>query len=453
MPETGLKQYWNTAIDMIHDGVMLIDTDGHIASANQALSDITGYQQEELIGQPCSILKCDGCVRILDPTKPHWCRLFDVGEVKNLRCGMVRKDGSNVHIIKSATVLKDDEKSIIGSIETMADVTALVEKDDELENYRRVLNNDEHFEGMLGTAPAIQNTFELINNLAASDAPALILGESGTGKELVAQALHNRSRRRDRPFIKVNCSSLNESVLESELFGHVKGAFTGAYQNRQGRFEAAHGGDIFLDEIGDISQSIQVKLLRVLEEKVIERVGDNKSIQVDVRIITATNQDLKALVEQGKFRSDFYYRINVLPIEVPPLRDRPEDIPLLAEMFFRQLQLKSGKPITCICPKVMNMLVNYPWPGNVRQLRGVFEYAFATCNEKQIKPAHLPAEISHGFQQDDESVDAPINSEDDKKEALVEALRLAGGNKSQAARILGVSRVTVWNQMHRFNLC
>ncbi|MGL1930595.1 MAG: sigma 54-interacting transcriptional regulator [Desulfotalea sp.] len=452
MKDAALNKYWKTVVDIIHDGVMLVDVSGIIVSVNQALADISGYSQEELVGEPCSILNCSSCKRIFDPTGKHWCRLFNVGEVAMQKCTMTRKDGRDVHVMKNASVLREGEE-IIGSVETLADVTELIEKDHQIEAYRRELRAENDFEGMLGISPLMTRTFDLIANVAASDAPALILGESGTGKELVAQAIHQKSDRKNRPYVKVNCAALNESVLESELFGHVKGAFTGAYQNRKGRFEAANGGDIFLDEIGDLPQSIQIKLLRVLEEKVIERVGDNRSISVDVRIITATNRNLKNLVESGAFRSDFYYRINVLPIEVPALKDRIEDIPLLAEMFFRHLEMKSSKSIKGISPQAMEVLMKYHWPGNVRELKSAFEYCFVTCMDEQIEPKHLPPDVLVGH-----NLKMPLNptskisTDERKKQALIQALEKSAGNKSEAARILGISRVTVWNQMHRYNI-
>lgn len=224
----------------------------------------------------------------------------------------------------------------------------------------------------------------------------IIFGESGTGKELAAEAIHKSGPRKGKPFVKVNCAALSESLLESELFGHVKGAYTGAYRNREGRFEAAHGGDIFLDEIGDLPLSTQVKLLRVLEEQVIERVGDHRPIPIDVRIISATNKDLMALVDKGLFREDLFFRINVIPIHLPALRERKEDIPLLAEAFFRRTKLKSGKPIRGMSKETMEALMGYGWPGNVRELRSALEYAFVTCQEELIQPGHLPDPITHG---------------------------------------------------------
>jgi two-component system, NtrC family, response regulator HydG len=451
MEDKTLSRYWETVVEIIHDGVMMVDPRGAIVSANRALTDITGYRRDELLGQSCSIFKCSSCNKVFDPTGRHWCLLFRSGAISMRKCSLTAKDGRIVHVMKNASVLRDESGGIVGAVETLADITELQEKDSQIEAFRRELQQENSFQGMIGMSPAMNRTFDLLAKVAVSDAPALILGESGTGKELAARAIHSHSVRRDEPYIQVNCAALNESVLESELFGHVKGAFTGAYQNRQGRFEAANGGDIFLDEIGELPLSTQVKLLRVLEEKVIERVGDNRPIPVDVRIITATNRNLKELVEKGLYRSDFYYRINVLPVELPPLRQRPEDIPLLAEMFFHHLQLKSDKKILGISPEAMQILVRYPWPGNVRELKSAFEYAFVTCSQSYIEPQHLPPDLSM-MPAAVPVVLGPTSSDERKKRELQEALAQAGNNQSLAAKILGISRGTVWNRMHRYGL-
>jgi two-component system response regulator HydG len=451
MEDKTLSRYWETVVEIIHDGVMMVDPGGAIVSANRALIDMTGYSRDELLGQPCSILKCSSCNKVFDPTGQHWCMLFRMGGVSMRKCSITDKNGRLVHVMKNASVLHDEDGAIIGAVETLANITELLHKDNQIEAFRRELRQENSFQGMIGTSPAMRHTFDLLSKVAASDAPALIFGESGTGKELAARAIHHLSARRERPYIQVNCSALNESVLESELFGHVKGAFTGAYQNRQGRFEAAHGGDIFLDEIGELPLSTQVKLLRVLEEKVIERVGDNRPIPVNVRIITATNRNLKELVDKGLFRSDFYYRINVLPVEMPPLRQRPEDIPLLAEMFLQHLQLKSDKQILGISPEAMQLLVRHPWPGNVRELKSAFEYAFVTCSHSHIEPQHLPPDLAMPVAVAS-VMTTPLSTDERKKRQLQEALAQAGGNQSLAAKILGVSRVTVWNRMHRYGL-
>jgi len=298
----------------------------------------------------------------------------------------------------------------------------------------------------------MQQVFSLISNASHSDAPVIIFGESGSGKELVAKAIHNTGARRQKPYVKVNCAALTESLLESELFGHVKGAFTGAYRSREGRFEAAHSGDIFLDEIGDLPLSTQVKMLRVLEEKVVERVGDNRPIHIDARIISATNRNLKQLVEQGGFREDLFYRINVIPIMVPPLRERVGDIPLLADSFFRRILLKNDKKIMGISNEAMELLMSYAWPGNVRELKSAFQYAFVTCQESVIQPYHFPPTVNSAQPSIKNTQKPLLNRTDLKKKQLIEALESTGGNQSRAAEILGISRVTVWNRMKRYGI-
>ncbi len=450
--EHELNRYWKTVVDTIQDGIMIVDKDGIIVEVNQAFEKITRFNKADLLGRPCSVLHCDRCEVARDRQDGHWCKLFGEGRLKMSRCVLMKKTGDYVHVLKNASILRDDAGEVIGAVETLTDITELLEKDSQLEAYRRELRTEDGFGGILGVSAPMQRVFELIVNAAQTDAPVIILGESGTGKELVARAIHDHGPRRKKPYVKVNCAALTESLLESELFGHVKGAFTGAVRSREGRFEAASGGDIFLDEIGDLPLSTQVKLLRVLEEKVIERVGDNRPIPIDVRIISATNRDLKGLVDQGRYREDFFYRINVIPINMPPLRQRLEDIPLLAEAFFRRIQLKSAKKITGISNDTMQLLVNYNWPGNVRELKSAFEYAFVTCQESMIRPHHLPPSIYKGGAVDRAGRSAASDRELMKKRQLITALEQAGGNQSMAAKILGVSRVTVWNRMKRYGI-
>ena len=355
-------------------------------------------------------------------------------------------------MLKNASLLHDINGQVMGAVETMTDITELIEKDTQIEAFRRELQTENGFHGILGASASMQQVFDLVSNASHSDAPVIIFGESGTGKELVAKAIHDTGTRRKKPFVKVNCAALTESLLESELFGHVKGAFTGAYRNREGRFEAAHDGDIFLDEIGDLPLSTQVKMLRVLEEKVIERVGDNRPIHINVRIISATNRNLKQLVEQGSFREDFFYRINVIPIIVPPLRERVGDIPLLADSFFRRIQLKNQKKIMGISNEAMELLMSYAWPGNVRELKSAFEYAFVTCQELMIQPHHFPPTVTSARLAVKNTPKPLLNRTDMKKKQLIEALEHADGNQSRAADILGVSRVTIWNRMEKYGI-
>ncbi|MBW1737701.1 MAG: sigma 54-interacting transcriptional regulator [Deltaproteobacteria bacterium] len=452
MFEQELSAYWETVVNTIQDGLMVVDRAGTILSVNRALEAITGFSKEDLIGSPCSALHCDICEIARDENGDHWCVLFRTGSLKMRRCTLARKDGRYVHVLKNASLLHDSNGNTIGAVETLTDITEIIQKDHQIEAFQREIRSQDRFHGILGTSASMQKVFSLIDSATQSDAPVIIFGESGTGKELVAEAIHETGARRGKPFMKVNCAALNESLLESELFGHVKGAFTGAYRTRKGRFEAARGGDIFLDEIGDLPLSTQVKLLRVLEETVIERVGENTPIQVDVRIVSATNKDLEGLVEKGLFREDLFYRINVIPISVPPLRERVEDIPLLAQTFFRRVRMKTGKDIQGISEEAMKKLVDYHWPGNVRELKSAFEYAFVSCQDSIIQPHHLPTNILWGQKGQGRPTSVPVNRDEIKKRQLLDALEKAGGNQSKAARILGVSRVTVWNRMKKFNI-
>ncbi|MDR3630901.1 MAG: sigma 54-interacting transcriptional regulator [Desulfocapsaceae bacterium] len=447
-----LDGYWKTVVNTIRDGIMIVNTSGAIVSVNDAFTRITGFCREDVIGMTCRILHCDICEEAIANGKGHWCSLFSTGAIGNRRGQIRRKDGTSIKVLKNAAILRDADGNVIGAVGTIADLTELSEKETQLEAFRLHLLSEDGFHGIIGTSQPMQHLFDMIENAAHSDAPVIIYGESGTGKELVSQAIHQVGDRKDQPFIKVNCASLTESLLESELFGHVRGAYTGAYKDRAGRFEKAKQGDIFLDEIGDLPLSTQIKLLRVLEEKVIERVGSSSPIATDVRIISATNQDLSQLVQRGSFRKDFYFRINVIPIFVPPLRERFGDIPLLAEFFFRKLKLKSGKNIERISKETMDILINYSWPGNVRELKGAFEYAFVTCYSSVIEPDHLPETIYNSKKGQNTTKKSAFNLIEIEKQELLEILRNTGGNQSKAAELLGVSRVTIWNRMKRFGI-
>lgn len=447
--------HWRQILEVMQEGLLLVDANGTIKLVNKALEDITGYSREELVEASCAIFNCDACKHVRSEAHHSWCRLFEKREFVRRKCHIMRKDGTYVHILKTASLLYDDEGQPFGAVETMTDISELDRKEHELQQLSRLLDERTIFHGMVGRSAKMRKIFRLIEKAAQSDAPVFISGESGTGKELAARAIHDLGPRSEEPFVQFNCAALNEALLESELFGHVKGAFTGAFRHRQGRFEAANGGDIFLDEIGDLPMSVQVKLLRVLETKTFERVGDNRQISVDVRIITATNKDLPDLITKGEFREDLLYRINVIPIRLPALRERRDDIPLLADFFIQRLRAKSEKDIRGLSPMTLGMFMNYSWPGNVRELKSSLEYAFVLADQGQIEPEHLPVNIqvpvpTRGRA---ESVISQVNpAEADQKTQLVEALRRAGGNKSETARILGINRVTVLNRMRKYGI-
>lgn len=319
---------------------------------------------------------------------------------------------------------------------------------------KKMLTKKFGVEGIIGSSKEMQGIFELISQVAASKATILIQGESGTGKELIARAIHMASDKRDRPFVAVHCASLAEGILESELFGHEKGAFTGAIERKIGRFELADGGTLFLDEVSEMSSSIQVKLLRVLQEREFERVGGSKTIKVDVRIITATNKDLMAEVKAGKFREDLYYRINVVHINVPPLRSRKEDIPLLVNHFVKTYALENKKIVEGVSPDVMKIFIGYSWPGNVRELQNCIETMVVLARNKILEVKDIPANVMNAI----ESVGVPatgqmpINLNDAEKELIKKALAETRGNKTKAAELLGLSRRTLHRKVNEYGL-
>ena len=447
-----IAKYWKTIVDTMHDGLMVLDPVGNILAVNPAAERLTGYSAEELIGTNCRTLNCTGCDIYGRGEGKQWCSLFVSGEVRAKKCLISDKDRRAIHVIKNASVLKDSKGRLLGAVETFTDISEIVRQKQEIDLLRKSCHLEEGRHGLLGESQPMQDLFELIENVAQTDAPVLIHGQSGTGKELVARAIHEESPRNAKSFIKVNCAALNENLLESELFGHEKGAYTGADRTRIGRFEAAHEGTIFLDEIGDIPLSTQVKLLRVLEEKEIERVGDHKPISVDVRIISATNKDLDTLISQGLFREDLFFRINVFPLSCPSLAERLEDIPVIVQNFIEVNAGKGGKDISGLTPEAMEALLNYSWPGNVRELRNTIEYASVLCPGGWIGNEHLPPKISMNSNLPSSNPRSSAVSWQEEREKLIHTLRRFRGNQSETARALGVSRVTIWKRIKKYDI-
>ena len=314
------------------------------------------------------------------------------------------------------------------------------------------LNGIHGFDRMIGKSAEMQKVFTLVQKVAPSKASVLITGESGVGKELVADAIHNLSPRKDNSFVKVHCAALTESLLESELFGHEKGAYTGADTMVKGRFELAHGGTIFLDEIGEINQSVQVKLLRVLQEKTFERVGGSQTIEVDVRIVAATNRNLEEEVKAGRFREDLYYRLNIIHIQVPPLRERKDDIPLLISNFIDRFAKENGKTITGVDAKARSALYKYDWPGNIRQLQNCIESAVVICSGSEITLADLPPTISQADADAQIMVPMGITMDEAEKIIIQENLAALKGNKSKTAEVLGIGRKTLHRKLNEYGL-
>jgi PAS domain S-box-containing protein len=431
--------------ETMRDGLMIVDKAGNIQLFNRAAEQITGYRKDEVIGQQCSILDSDTCVVLTEEGKQRSCSLFKSGTIENKRCRIRSHDGRAVHLLKNATVLTDGNGEMIGAVESMTDLTSLYLKEVELEELKHELRQEYWFMGLLGKSEPMQKLFEQIRNAAVSEAPVLICGESGTGKNLVAQAIHSLSRRKEGPFVAMNCGALNDYLLESELFGHKKGSFTGAITGRTGRFEAADNGSIFLDEIGDMPKTMQVKLLRVLEEKMVERVGDHQPIPVNIRLISATNKELSALVSSDMFREDLLYRINSILITVPPLRDRAEDIPVIAFHYLKKISHVNGKDIRRISPEAMEIIENYQWPGNVRQLINALEHSAITSKGDTVEIMDLPEYVFAEKK-------AKGHDQNAGRHNLQAALALHRGNRTLTAKHLGISRVTLWKKLKELGI-
>jgi len=301
------------------------------------------------------------------------------------------------------------------------------------------------FEGIIAKSPVMLRIFELIKTVAPTTATVMIIGKTGTGKEIVARAIHHQSPRRNKPFLAVSCASLPESLLESELFGHEKGSFTGAVERKKGKFEAADQGTLFLDEIGEINANTQIHLLRALEEKKITRVGGNEEIDVDVRVIAATHKDLRTMVKQDSFREDLYYRLNVVAIKLPPLQDRKEDILPLAEHFLRKFSKDNSKVIKCFSPEVIEFMMNYSWPGNVRELENMIEHGVILAKHKEIRMADLPQDSCHPSPPEGKTIEDMIRNH------IINVLEETKGNISEAAKILGIQRMTLYNKLKKYN--
>ncbi|MCF7854165.1 MAG: sigma 54-interacting transcriptional regulator [Candidatus Pacebacteria bacterium] len=445
----------------IPDGVMVVDAEGRVCAWNRAMQRLTGYAADDVCGKPCTFLECDACGVHAGESVENCGLLRGEADQLTIECEVRKSDGEQVPVLKSVGVVRDDAGKVVGLVETFSDMR----KVKRLERELVVLGGSEFepggVQGLIGRSDAMRAVYERIHLAAESEATVLLLGETGTGKERVGEAIHRESARRDGPLVKVNCSALSETLLESELFGHVKGAFTGATQDKPGRFEMAGCGMIFLDEIGDLTPLIQLKLLRVLQERTFERVGDSTPRTVDIRVVCATHRDLHKLVRQGLFREDLYYRIRVFPITIPPLRERKCDIPLLLDHFIKLFNASTGRDIQGVEEEAMRCLMDHCWPWNVRELENAVEHAFVTCRNGRISLFDLPMEIrmielrnahclERGYANESERVPSraqPALTQMDDPDAFLKLLRECNGNKSEAARRLGVNRTTIWRRM------
>jgi PAS domain S-box-containing protein len=432
-----VRQNMEAIFTSLEDGVICVDKELVILEANAAVEKICRLPVQKIMGKNFETLEtaCNqACVKVLKQT------LETHKSVRQIHAECNFPGASSQIVQLTATPLKIPGEASNGAVLVARNITRL-------KNLEQALSEQNKFHKMVGKSHGMKNVFTLVEDLSELDTTVLITGETGTGKELVAHAVHHNSQRKDKPFIKVNCSALSDNLLESELFGHVKGAFTGAVKDKKGRFEMADQGSLFLDELGDISPLTQLKLLRVLQEKEFERVGDATPLRVDVRIIAATNCDLKEKVAQGEFREDLFYRVNVVNIQVPALRQRREDIPLLTEHFLSRFNTRFKKQVNAVSSEVMNAFMNYSWPGNIRELEHALEHGFVLTREGTISFDNLPLEIKKGF--------APLPDSQPpsfSKQALVAALEKTMWNKSRAARLLGISRRTIYRRIAEYKI-
>jgi len=428
-------------LDSVNEGIFTVDREWRITAFNQAAERITGVRREDAIGHPCSeVLRANICEnqcalkRTLATGKP----------VVNATAHIHSEAGRRVPIRISTALLRDEDGTVIGGAETFQDLSQIEQLQKELEAHYT-------FEDIVGRSPAMTELFELLPQIAASDSTVLIEGASGTGKELFARAIHNLSPRKGNRFVVVNCTALPDTLLESELFGHKAGAFTDARRDKPGRFAVADGGTIFLDEIGDVSPAMQSRLLRVLQERCIEPLGSVEPVEVNVRVVAATNKNLAKLVRAGEFREDLFYRVRVVQLKLPALRQRREDIPLLVDHLVAKFNRLGGKSIAGVSEEVLARLMEHDYPGNVRELENIIEQAFVLCRGDLIELRHLPPELrppgAEGAGQP-----GPMTIKSMERHMISEALRRHRGNRKKAAADLGIDASTLYRKIRALKI-
>ncbi len=417
-------------LDNLKEGIIAHDLQRKIYFFNAEAERVTGYSRQEVLGRDCHDV-FDG------PFCGSHCSFCDGDKLCADRLSypltLTTKDGARRKVDFTITMIRDESNRCAGVVASFRDLT-------ELEELQRRSSEITSFANIIGRDRKMRNVFQQIVDVAQYDFPVHLFGETGTGKELVANAIHNESRRGGAPFVPINCGALPEGLIESELFGHVKGAFSGAIRDKKGRFELADGGTVFLDEVAELSKPLQVKLLRFLQEGTFDKVGGERTVSVNVRVISATNKDLKKEVQRDNFREDLYYRLNVIPIHIPPVRERKNDIILLVDHFLKQVAERSGQPSPRFSEAALSAMMDYNWPGNVRELQNAVQFAIVRCKNKVICQEDLPLELrhlqSHGLRR------GPIKKLD--TQSVKKALSKTGGNKARAARELGVGRATLY---------
>jgi PAS domain S-box-containing protein len=430
-----------TILDSIADGVFTVDEQMHITFFNRAAERITGVARTDAIGQFCfEVLRANIC----EKSCALKCSFSTGKEIVNKQVNILRADGKQTPISISTAVLRNDDGTIVGGVESFRDLTPL-------EELRKEIYRTYTFEDIVSKNHHILELFDILPNVAESESSVLIQGPSGSGKELFARAIHNLSRRKTGPFVAVNCGALPDTLLESELFGYVQGAFTDARKDKPGRFELARGGTIFLDEVDSLAQATQVKLLRVLQEREFQPLGATAPVKADVRVIAATKEDLAALVQRHAFRDDLFFRLNVVKLDLPALAERRDDIPLLTRHFIEKFNRTMDRTITGVSDEVMEILMQYSFPGNIRELENIIEHAFVMCRNEVIHLHHIPPELQK-FKAPSHSSPPQTPLHDLERQAIIEALDQHNGNKVEAAKSLHLHRTSLWRKMKKYGL-
>ena len=446
MPTRSYKQldqrYLSLILDSVSQGIFTVNARGEITTFNRAAQRITGHREREVLGKACStVFRTDLC----DSVCPMRQSIRGREKIHGRRAVVHAKDGHPVPISISTFPLETRAGKLLGGVEVFEDLSPLLALERKLDDRYR-------FDDIISKNPEMERIFALLPLVAESDTTVLILGESGTGKELVAKAVHNHSPRGEHPFIAISSAAMPETLLESELFGYKKGAFTDAKRDKPGRIAQADGGTLFLDEIADLARPLQVKLLRFLQERVYEPLGATESVRADVRVISATNRNLSEMVRQGEFREDLYFRLNVVEIELPPLRERPEDIPLLTQHFIRRFRTAGRRPIEGIEDDALALLAHYPFPGNIRELENIIERAFVICQKSLIDARSLPDYVQQHRPEGRRGGGTGDVLKNTEAKLISRTLKKHGGNRTRAAEELGIHRVTLFRKMKRYGM-
>ena len=434
-------KFFKVILSSIADGVFTVDSNRIVTSFNPAAERITGIPASKAIGRHCSdVFHSDICEHcLLNETLKTGVEAID------RPVSIINSKGERIPISISTAVLKNDNGEVLGAVETFRDLSAI-------EHLRKELNKKYSIEDIISKSPEIHKLFAILPDIAESESTVLIQGPSGSGKELFAHAIHNLSPRKNEQHVIINCGTLPQQLFESELFGYTKGAFTDAKQDKAGKLSKAEGGTVFFDEIGDLPLSTQVKLLRLLQQREYEPVGNTSPIKTDIRILAATNRDLKELVAQGKFRDDLYFRLAVVKFTLPSLKERSEDIPYLVDHFIKKLNARKGKKIISVSPDVMGILLRHDYPGNIRELENIIEYGFVVCHGSIIQVEHLPVELTdnNDFKRPI-FIDATTEALSEKNQ-IISILKKNNGNITKTSLELGIHRTTLWRKIQKYDI-